>query len=171
MACTTAAVERIVAAKERGEPIPADWAIGTDGHPTTDPAEALRSLALTPFGGVKAFGLGMVHEILTSVLNGGAIFAGASTGFLPHQGAMNTSFTLIAIDIDAFQPLANFERRMASFLSTIKAVPPLDAAVPVRLPGERSLAEMARRRRDGIPLLATTHADLLAWRERLADGD
>ena len=93
MASTAAAIERIVRAKELGETIPQGWALDRDGQPATDPARALESMALLPFGGHKAFGLAMVHEILTSVLNGGLIFAGQSTGFLPYGDPMNTSFT------------------------------------------------------------------------------
>jgi LDH2 family malate/lactate/ureidoglycolate dehydrogenase len=170
MAMTTAAVERIVAAKDRGESIPQGWATDVAGVPTTDPSEALASMALTPFGGAKAFGLGMVHEILTSVLNGGALFAGAATGFLPYDSPMNTSFTVLAVDIAAFQPVADFERRMEEFLDTIKAVAPVDPAIPVRVPGERSRSELERRRRDGIPIHAATYAALRKWQERLRAG-
>ncbi len=163
MACTAAAVERIVQAKERNEPIPPGWALDRDGRETTDPARALETMALLPFGGHKAFGLAMVHEILTSVLSGGLIFAGQSSGFLPYEGPMNTSFTLVAIDIAAFQPVAEFERRMETFLGTIKSAEPLSSEKPILFPGERSLAELERRRRDGIPVARQTFDKLCEW--------
>lgn len=47
MACTKVAVERILQARESGEDIPDDWALDTQGHPTTDPEQAL--LCPAPF--------------------------------------------------------------------------------------------------------------------------
>ena len=167
MACTAAAVERIIKAKERGETIPAGWALDQDGGETTDAARALESLALLPFGGYKAFGLGMVHEILTSVLSGGPLRAGDSTGFVPYDGAMNTSFSLQAIDIAAFMPVAEFERRMEDFIEAVKSVEPTAPHAPVLFPGERSQGEMERRRKDGIPVIAGTMDKLRAWAPEL----
>jgi LDH2 family malate/lactate/ureidoglycolate dehydrogenase len=163
MACTAAAVERIVHAQEQGEPIPLGWALDTEGNDTTDPQEALRSLALLPFGGYKAFGLAMVHEILTSVVAGGALFAGDAKGFLPYDGPMNTSFSMLAIDISTFQPVHEFERDMEQMIETIKSSRLRSPDSKILYPGERSIAEMARRRRDGIPLVLSTFAKLNDW--------
>lgn len=161
MACTEAAVERIVKAKERGEEIPAGWALDKDGHETRDAAQALESLSLLPFGGYKAFNLASVHEILTSVLAAGQLFAGDATGFLPYDRPMNTSFTLMAIDISAFQPVTEFETRMEAMIAAIKdARQPEGSREAIRFPGERSLQEMARRKVDGVPLARTTWLDI-----------
>jgi LDH2 family malate/lactate/ureidoglycolate dehydrogenase len=167
MACTAAAVERIVKAKERGETIPRGWALDQDGLETTDPAQALESLALLPFGGYKAFGLGMVHEILTSVLSGGSLRAGDSTGFQPYDGAMNTSFSLQAIDIAAFMPVPEFERRMEEFIEAVKSVEQTAPDTPILFPGERSLGEMERRKKDGVPVSAGTMDKLRDWGREL----
>ena len=139
------------------------WALDQDGRETTDPARALESLALLPFGGYKAFGLGMVHEILTSVLSGGPLRAGESAGFAPYDGAMNTSFSLQAIDISAFMPVAEFERRTEEFIEAVKSVEPTARDAPVLFPGERSLAELERRQKDGIPVIAGIMDKLRAW--------
>lgn len=155
MACTKAAVERIVKANERGEPIPEDWALDGNGLPTTDPAAALDSMALLPFGGYKAFNLAVVHEILTSLIAGGALFAGDAKGFRPFDGPMNTSFSMIAIDISAFQPLEDFEARMETMIETLKAGARPGSAEPLYA-GERSLSTLARRRAEGIPLAMGT---------------
>jgi LDH2 family malate/lactate/ureidoglycolate dehydrogenase len=167
MAATAAAIERIIQAKESGEKIPVGWALGRDGGPTDDPASALEAMALLPFGGAKAFGLAMVHEILTSILSGGLIFAGRSSGFLPYDGPMNTSFTFVAIDISAFLPVSEFETRMESFLQAIKASEPVSPDASVLFPGERSQAELRRRRERGIPVRSSTHASLCQWVAKL----
>jgi LDH2 family malate/lactate/ureidoglycolate dehydrogenase len=163
MACTAAAVERILRAQEQGESIPPGWALDVDGNDTTDPQKALESLALLPFGGYKAFGLAMVHEIVTSVIAGGALLAGSAKGFLPYDGPMNTSFSMLAIDISAFQPVEEFEQRMEAVIKTIKSSRLRSPDTKILYPGERSLAELARRRREGIPLAASTFAKLNDW--------
>lgn len=163
MACTAAAVERILRAKEQREAIPSGWALDLDGNDTTDPEKALESLALLPFGGYKAFGLAMVHEIVTSVVAGGALFAGDAKGFLPYDGPMNTSFSMLAIDISAFQPVAEFEQRMETMIETIKSSRLRSPEQRILYPGERSLAELSRRRQEGIPLAASTFAKLNDW--------
>jgi LDH2 family malate/lactate/ureidoglycolate dehydrogenase len=168
MACTAAAVERILAAREQGRPIPMGWALDVDGNETTDPDKALESLALLPFGGHKAFGLAMVHEILTSVIAGGDLFAGEAKGFLPYDGPMNTSFTLAAIDVSMFQSRESFESTMERMIDTIKASPRRDPAIAILHPGERSLAEFARRRQAGVPMEAQTVTALNKWAEELS---
>jgi len=156
MACTAAAVERIVQARERGEQIPPGWALDWDGNETRDPAKALEALSLLPFGGYKAFNLAAMHEILTSVLSGGLLLAGDATGFEPYDRPMNTSFTMLAVDISAFRPLAEFERAMESMIDKIKSARPAANSSGIFFPGERSLAERARRSRNGIPLARWT---------------
>lgn len=152
MACTAAAVERIVKAKERGEQIPSGWALDAQGRETRDPMVALDILSLQPFGGYKAFNLAAVHEIFTSVLAAGALFAGDSKGFRPYEGAMNTSFSMLAIDVSAFQPLEAFETTMEKMIETLKSSPLAPDATGISFAGERSQKEMARRKVAGIPL-------------------
>jgi LDH2 family malate/lactate/ureidoglycolate dehydrogenase len=167
MACTAAAVERIVRAKDQGEPIPAGWALDVEGRETTDPAKALESLALLPFGGYKAFGLAMVHEIVTSVIAGGALFAGDARGFAPYDRPMNTSFSFLAIDISAFQPLAEFESTMERMIDTIKASRLQEAGGRIMFPGERSQTELRSREFKGIPLASATFEALNGWGREL----
>src|SRR5205814_6238314 len=142
MACSAAAVERILQAKERGESIPPGWALDSDGAETTDPAVALATLSLLPFGGHKAFGLALFHEILTSVLSQGAPRAGDATGFTPHDRPMNTSFTLQAIDISAFRPVREFERTVEELIEAVKGSRLRAGYDMILYPGERSLENL-----------------------------
>ncbi|WP_018699302.1 Ldh family oxidoreductase [Amorphus coralli] len=156
MACTAAAVERIVKANERGEQIPPGWALDREGRETRDPAIALETLSLQPFGGYKAFNLAAVHEIFSSVLAAGELFAGSSTGFRPYDGPMNTSFTMLAIDIAAFRPRDEFESTMERMIETMKSVPLAPEATGISFAGERSRRELERRKVEGILLARWT---------------
>ncbi|MBP40053.1 MAG: malate dehydrogenase [Chloroflexi bacterium] len=167
MACTKAAMERILQAKERGEDIPADWALDSEGNVTTDPVKAIESGALLPFGGYKAFGLGMAHEVLSSVLFGGLLFCGDTKGFQPYDGAMNTSYSFQAINIELFMPLDEFKDRMDSMIETIKTSKRRPGVDRILVPGERSGGEFPKRLRDGIPLQQRVFGDLARWSEEL----
>ncbi|MEM8853415.1 MAG: Ldh family oxidoreductase [Pseudomonadota bacterium] len=156
MAMTTAAIGRIYVARDRGEAIPLDWALGADGRPTSDAAEAAKVMSLLPFGGYKALALGLMNEVMTSVLASGEVFAGPSTGFHPPDAPMHTAFTMTALSVDAFADPAAFKDRMEHLVDTLKGSPAVDANAPVRAPGERSQALAAERAVSGIPLDAQT---------------
>jgi LDH2 family malate/lactate/ureidoglycolate dehydrogenase len=160
-------VERIARAKERGEPIPQGWALDNEGKDTTDPSAALQSLALLPFGGIKAFGLAVFHEILTSVLAGGELMAGNATGFRPYDQPMHTSFSLMAIDIAAFRPRPEFEAAMELMIERIKSSKLREAGGRILFPGERAQAEFDRRRTSGIPVDPVTWSTLRALAAKL----
>jgi len=164
---TEVAIERINIARERGEPIPPTWALGPDGEPTTDPEVAAREMILQPFGGYKAFGLGLMTEILTSALAGGDIFAGAATGFRPLDNPMRTSFTLVALDLAAFDEPGAFEARVETMIDTLKAVPAKESGQEILFPGERSGRAVAARRRNGVPVAPGTMAAFAALCDRL----
>ncbi len=156
MACTAVAVERILKAAERGEEIPSGWALDEDGRETHDPLVAQKTMSLQPFGGYKAFHLATVHEILTSVMGAGELFAGSSTGFKPYDGTMNTSFSMLAMDIETFQSRDSFNEAMETMIDTIKSSPVGADAREVLFAGERAQAEFKQRTENGIPLANKT---------------
>ena len=163
MACTKAAMERLLQAQERGENIPDDWALDTEGNSTTDPAKAIAAGVLLPFGGYKAFGLATAHEILTSVLFGGILFCGDSKGFLPYDGAMNTSYSFQAINIEWFMPLDEFKTRIDAVIEKIKSSKLRPGIDRILVPGERSANELQKRLESGIPLQQRVFDDLTRW--------
>lgn len=63
---------RVLAAN--GEQAPSGSLIDAQGNPTTDPNVLFTDLAgaLLPFGGHKGYAMGLVAELLTGVLSGGA---------------------------------------------------------------------------------------------------
>ena len=166
MACATAK-EKIYQAEERGEAIPPTWALGPDGQPTTDPAVALATGVLLPFGGYKAFGLGAAHEILTSVLTGGPLFNAPWGEFVPYDKPMNVCMYLQAIDIDWFTPVADFKRQMDALIRAIKASALRPGVARVYVPGERGFLEERRRLQDGVPVPQRVCEELQRWADAL----
>jgi LDH2 family malate/lactate/ureidoglycolate dehydrogenase len=156
MAMTAVAIERINMAREAGSPIPPTWALGRDGRPTTDPEIAAEVMTLLPFGGYKAFGLGLMTELMTSALAGGEVFAGAATGFRPLDNPMRTSFTLTALNIDAFTSRDDFVRRAETMIDIMKSSRPETGVDEILFPGERSQRLARERSHDGVPVARGT---------------
>ena len=74
-----------MAAKQKGVPIPDDWALDADGNPTTDAVKALEG-TMVPAGGVKGAALAMMVEMLAAGLTG-AQFGHQSSSLFDDKGA------------------------------------------------------------------------------------
>jgi (2R)-3-sulfolactate dehydrogenase (NADP+) len=135
LALSKVARGNIVAAKQKGEPIPEGWALDRDGKPTTDPAAALAGTMIA-MGDAKGAALAMMVEVMAGALVGAHLGFEASS-FLDEKGAPpETGQIVIAIDPG---PLGQgqFAERMTTLAAAIEVQ---DGA---RLPGSRRL--MLRR--------------------------
>lgn len=132
---------KIVAARQRGEPIPEGWAVDAQGNPTTDPSAALSGTML-PLGDAKGTALALMVELLAAGLVG-ARFAGEATSFLDATGdPPGTGQLILALDARAFADDA-----LERFAALAAMVEGQDGA---RLPGCRRLAARARAETDGV---------------------
>lgn len=95
-ATSQGALVNIRAARDAGRPIPAGWALDTEGNPTTDPAEALRGMLLT-FGGARGANIALIVEIMAAGLNG-AQWSLDSPSFADGPNALHVGLTVIAFD-------------------------------------------------------------------------
>ena len=131
----------VLAAKQRGEPIPEGWALDAAGRPTTDPVAALAG-TMVPLGDAKGTVLALMVELLAAGLTD-ARYASEASSFLDAEGAPpGTGQLVIAIDPDAFG--GNASARFALLAEMIEAEP------GSRLPGSRRLALRAAARKDGL---------------------
>lgn len=72
MAPSIAARGKIYKAKRRNESIPPDWALDSNGKPTTDPSAALDGGVMLPMGGPKGSALSIMMDVFSGVLSGSA---------------------------------------------------------------------------------------------------
>lgn len=141
LALSKVARGNILAAKQKGQQIPDDWALDADGKPTTDPEQALRG-TMVPLGGAKGSALALMVELLAAGLVG-ANFAAEASSFLDAEGpSPGTGQLLIAIDPNAFA--ANSLSRFGVLAESITAQP------GARLPGARRLAAREKAAREGL---------------------
>ena len=154
---------KIYAARERGTQIPAGWAIDADGAPTTDPAAALSGLLL-PMAGHKGYAIAFMLDVLSGVLTGSSFGTGVG-GPQQAERRSGSGHLVLALDVEAFLPLEEFNRRIQRLIEEVKSVPLAEGFDEVFYPGEVEDRSRARTWREGVNLPAGTLADL----ERLAE--
>ncbi len=142
LALSVVARGKIVAAQKAGQTIPADWACGPDGRPTTDPTVALAG-TLTPLGGAKGGALALMVEILGAALTASSFGWEASSFFDAAGNPPDMGHLVIALDPSKFSGGA-FPSRMQTLCTAIAAQP------GVRLPGSRRLKSREQAHREGL---------------------
>lgn len=131
----------VLSAKQKGERIPADWALDAQGRPTTDPDAALAG-TMVPIAEAKGTALALMVELLAAGLTG-SNFAAEASSFLDADGPPpSTGQLLVVFDPSAFG--ANGRQRFATLASAI------EAQSGVRVPGRRRMALRNRAERDGF---------------------
>jgi (2R)-3-sulfolactate dehydrogenase (NADP+) len=159
MALSQVARGKILTAAQKGEAVPAGWAVDEEGRPTTDAQAALKG-TLQPIGGAKGAALALAVEVLAVALTGAQFGFEASSFFDAEGDPPGVGQLLLGIDPDAFAGREAYLDRVASLTRMIKA----DAGA--RLPGTRRLALRAKARREGVEV----DAELVAQVRALAGG-
>ena len=158
MANTGVARGKIYLARNKRLPIPLGWAINNSGEPTTDPQEAIDGIIL-PMAEHKGYAIAAMVDVLSGVLTGSGFLSAVHSPYKTAEKS-NCGHLMIALDIEAFQPLAQFNERMEQFADEIKAVPAARGFDEVFYPGEIEANNDKRNRRDGIQFPDDTLADL-----------
>jgi L-2-hydroxycarboxylate dehydrogenase (NAD+) len=151
MAMSVAARGKLVDAMKRGEKIPAEWAIDSEGRPTTDPAKGLRG-ALTPFGGPKGYALAFALELLAGPLVRAGVGKGVDGTLEPVKGFCTKGDFMIAIDPSAFVSPEEFKARVKDYVAEIKASKKAPGVREIMIPGEPERKAREKRLREGVPI-------------------
>ncbi|MBP0445047.1 Ldh family oxidoreductase [Roseomonas sp. SSH11] len=155
----------IAAYATRGERTPGPWLLDGQGHPSDDPAclgqEPPGTIALLggPEFGYKGFGFSLMVEALSLGLSG----HGRSTA--PSRGGQGVF--LQVIDPAAFAGREAFLRETTALAERCRASRPRAGGPPVRLPGERALANRARHLAEGLPYSRQVLDSITDWARRL----
>ncbi|SNT09369.1 Malate/lactate/ureidoglycolate dehydrogenase, LDH2 family [Noviherbaspirillum humi] len=149
---------KIFLAQQRRESIPDSWAIDAEGQPTTDPRAALEGFIL-PMAGHKGYAIGVIVDMLSGVLTGSAFLDDVHGPYDPVNRSGAGHF-FVAFNVEAFQPKAQFDRRMENYIERLKAVPTAAGFEEVFYPGEIEVRNEARHREQGLFLPEDTLADL-----------
>lgn len=131
----------IMAAAQRGDPIPAGWALDPDGNPTTDAQAGLQGTML-PMGDAKGTALALMVEILSATLVGANQSYEASSFFDGKGERPGTGQLIMALDPDAFA--SGFADRFASLAAAI------EGQEGARLPGQRRVGLRQKAESQGV---------------------
>jgi LDH2 family malate/lactate/ureidoglycolate dehydrogenase len=158
IANTGAARGKIYLAAQNGETIPDGWAIDSNGEPTNDPAAALAGNIL-PMGAHKGYGISLIMDVLSGILTGSA-FGPEVAGPYQAERRSGAGHLLIALDIAAFEPVPEFNRRIETLIEGLKAAKLAKGFEEVLYPGEAEARNAVRHRVEGLVLPADTLRDL-----------
>jgi len=151
MATTVAAYGKVKTKAQRGEMMPEGWMIDRQGKPLTDPQRANEGFLL-PIGGYKGYGLALIIGLLAGTLNGAAMGRDVVDFNADDTTPTNTGHVIVAINIEAFQPVAEFKKSVDALVRDIRGGKRLPGVDAIRLPGEGSHTARADRQKNGIPL-------------------
>jgi LDH2 family malate/lactate/ureidoglycolate dehydrogenase len=161
MATTVAAYGKVKTKAQRGEMMPEGWMIDREGKPLLDPRRSGDGFLL-PIGGYKGYGLALVIGLLAGTLNGAAMGKAVVDFNADDTTPTNTGHAIVAIDVAAFQPVAEFKRAVDMLVRDLRQSRTLPGVDRIRVPGEGSHAARENRAANGIPLSPPLAAALAA---------
>jgi len=143
-----------------------------EGLPTTDPAKAS---SLAPAGDYKGFGLGMMVDILTSVLAGSLISKDIAPMYTSDISLQrNIGHFFMAIDIRGFSDVDSFKTRLQNMVDKIREMDKLDKE-DVMVPGDPEKKMKFLRLKNGIPIDNEKFKEFLSitkkFKECVIDGE
>lgn len=165
IATSTVAYGKLNIARRAGKEVPVGWAQDTEGNPVTDPLLGMQSRRLSPLGGTreqgshKGYGLGIVVEIMCSLLSG-ASTSGIDIRTGEPTGARNTGHFFLAIDPAALRGEGVFQEEMDLFMAMYRKTDPIDPDNPVIIPGDPEHAARRERTANGIPMTDTLFGEI-----------
>jgi LDH2 family malate/lactate/ureidoglycolate dehydrogenase len=147
---TAVARGKLYDAHSKGASIPEGWAIDAQGRATCDPAAGIAGTIL-PMAGHKGYGMALVVDLLSGVLSGSAFGSGVTGPYSP-EGRSGAGHFVLAIDIAALRPLAEFEADMEALIDELKATPRAEGVDEIFYPGELEARAETRHLEGGITL-------------------
>jgi ureidoglycolate dehydrogenase (NAD+) len=153
MSIATVAGGKVMAAKERGEPIPSSWLVDAAGRPTDDAASYPLHSTLTPAAGHKGYGIALFIEAMSGILSGAAMtwqvgsWMGSDPKLPTYHGA-----AFLAIDCAAIAGSRDFGVHVEQMIDEIHSAPTADDAGRIYVPGEIEWDKYDAALRGGVSL-------------------
>ena len=140
-ATTVAARGKIQVAQSRGSQLPEGWIVDAQGRASVRPEDFFSGGSLLHFGGHKGYAL----SLMTCAVGG-------LSGAFQAEHARIGGIFLIAINVEAFQPLDVYQANVRRFLDTIKEAGRASADQEILTPGEPEWRSRQARLAEGIEL-------------------
>lgn len=141
---------KLLVYKDKKQPLEDGWAADRDGKVTRNPEDAI---GLLPIADYKGYGLGLMVEILCSLLSGMAYGPHIKPMYPLDEEKRFLGHFFIAIDITKFERLPIFKKRLSLFMNELRQQPPSAGFESVKIPGDPEKKAFAKRSKEGIPIL------------------
>lgn len=133
MATTNVAYGKLIVAAQSDDPVPLDWAVDTNGEPTSDAKSGL-SGALLPMGGPKGFGLAFMIDAF-SALGGAHVSPDVNPLYGDRSIPQKLGFSVIAVNPGLLGGAGQFRSRIERLVGAVHNAGRGDAPAPM-IPGE-----------------------------------
>ena len=147
MTTSVVAEGKVKLARTAGKTLPPGWVLDKDGEPSTDPEDLYAGGTLLPLGGSvahKGYALGVIVDLLGSVLTGGAP---GMMGPILHN-----HFLLQAFDPATITDRSAMEAAQERYFAYLRSSRTRAGVEEILLPGEPEQRSAAERQAHGIPL-------------------
>lgn len=173
MATSAVAYGKIQVYEKKKENIPIGWGIDETGNPTNDPSliKPGGHGALLPLGGMeitagyKGYGLALLVEILCSALSGGNYLTKVGGPGKPDPTGVSHFF--MAINIESFRPIFDFQNQMDDMIELLKKSPLAVGRDEILVAGEKEFELAEFNDIHGVPLIKPIVDDLVKEGERV----
>ena len=159
MATSQVSWNKIKIYRMKKQPVPEDWGFGPDGRPTKDP-DAVKSL--NPIGRYKGYGLGIMVEILCSLLASGPFALQVIPMFTRINEKRSISHFFMVLDIGKFRLVESFLDDLENMVEQVRSLPTLDGVSSVMIPGDPEKQAFRERTVRGIPIDEKAYEDFLS---------
>ena len=157
IANTAVARGKLYVARQQGRQIPDGWAQGPDGAPTNDPVAGIAGTIL-PLAGHKGYAIATMVDVLSGVLSGSSFLTNI-VGPYEAEGKSGVGHFAIALHIEAFRSLSEFNSDMEELIETLRDTPKATDD-EIYYPGELEALNENRHRQHGISLPVKTVEEL-----------
>ena len=151
-----------------GKQLPNGWALNKDGKASQDAAEVLGNISdhvgggIMPLGGNteqlgshKGYGYGMLCEIFASIFSQGGTSNKCMTG-----GRSNICHGFMAINPAIFGNPEDVKKHFSTFLQELREAPKAEGADRIYTHGEKEAEAIEVCRKEGVPVIDKTVAEL-----------
>lgn len=162
---------KILDLRDKGLPMPADWAIlKENGQPTTDPNDYCNGKAvLTPIAGHKGYGLAMMVEIMGAVMSGANILKHVNAWSVNPDVPGNTGHFIMALDISKLSATEDYAAKMEAMIEELKESDRIDPEKAILYPGELEKMREEKAAATGKMTISANTLSLIEAAEKLLD--
>ena len=155
-ATSMAAEGKVRVYRARGELLPDEWLLSSEGVPSRDPNDLYNGGAILPMGGLqgghKGYGLSFMITLLGGMLGE---LACPDMG----QSSFRNGSSIIVIDLGALAPIEHIRSQAEDLVQYVKDTPPMQGHSGVLYPGEIEARTRQERSDKGVSVEEAT------WRE------